>query len=149
MLLLNLLIAAFNQTYTEVRANLDTEWKFLRARLLHQFETCSCMFYLLPYKVLFIDESTGTPAPLNLVVDPLVYVLRMCGISMQPGQSATVDQLQRAEEKTQLEHLLRKLVERRQASLDLASVEATSIHANQLDQLMRSLEELRAIVIKR
>ncbi len=41
ILLLNLLIAMINQTYTEVQENSDVEWKFLRAKLIREFEETS------------------------------------------------------------------------------------------------------------
>ena len=45
VLTLNLLIAAFNQTYSAVSDNLDQEWKYLRAQLLQQFEDMPCLCF--------------------------------------------------------------------------------------------------------
>ena len=145
LLLLNLLIAAFSQTYVAVQDNLDTEWKFLRAKLLLQFEQCSCWPAHPPCRP---SRATGTPAPLNLLVEPLLLALRCWGVDVGP-EASTVDPAQRAEDHAQLRRLYRKLGDRRQAGLDLHALQEGLGHGGMLAQLLRDVTDLRAELASR
>eukprot|EP00045_Choanoeca_perplexa_P009987 m.99587 g.99587 ORF g.99587 m.99587 type:complete len:744 (+) comp15102_c0_seq4:62-2293(+) len=100
ILLVNLLIAMISNTYQRIADNSDTIWKFARARLIREFQ-----------------RYPSVPAPLNLVTEPISFLLKGCNINVKSwlrseGHSSSDD----AEEDTQLRRLMVTLVERHRKS---------------------------------
>ena len=110
VLLLNLLIAAFSLTFSAVKDNTDQEWKFLRARLLRQFE-----------------QASAIPPPLNLIISPILQALNKFGLFQVPMLVA--DQAEIAEDRIHLQKLYRKLAHRLASSTDSASDPASEMQA--------------------
>ena len=122
VLLLNLLIAAFSMTFSAVKDNTDQEWKFLRARLLRQFE-----------------QASAVPPPLNIIIAPLMRVCNVLGVCIVPV--AVENQSELAEDRIHLQKLYRKLASRLAASNDSVSSPGSEMQA-----LRHEVAQLRADV---
>eukprot|EP00043_Microstomoeca_roanoka_P019864 m.231087 g.231087 ORF g.231087 m.231087 type:complete len:773 (+) comp17063_c5_seq1:303-2621(+) len=116
VLLINLLIAIITNTYQRIVDNSDVVWKFARARLIREFQT-----------------YPAVPAPLNIVLEPIEFITRTCGLSVHSvvqvntGHSST-DQ---AEESEQLRKLVSKLVERHTKQIPSSVDDADDISVTQ------------------
>lgn len=94
ILLLNLLIALMSATFARIHANSDVEWKFQRARLIRDF----CGY-------------PSTPPPLNLLAEPVLLVLALFGITVDPtGEAGPRTSTDEKEETEQLRVLTQRLV---------------------------------------
>ena len=61
VVLINLLIAMMSDTYQRIQKRSDTEWKFGLAKLIRD-----------------MSQTSGTPAPMNLLLKLIVYMLACC-----------------------------------------------------------------------
>eukprot|EP00042_Codosiga_hollandica_P020931 m.70214 g.70214 ORF g.70214 m.70214 type:complete len:725 (-) comp50117_c1_seq1:145-2319(-) len=127
ILLLNLLIAMINQTYQKVQDNSDVEWKFLRAKLIREFEQCSAF-----------------PPPLNLIGEPMYVLLRVLGVDLSQRLDIEYDAAAIKEETAQLERLNQHLVNRH---LDMRKQNQTTTDARDISLLRNQLAQLQKLIL--
>ncbi|GAB6027875.1 hypothetical protein CHUAL_002089 [Chamberlinius hualienensis] len=61
IVLINLLIAMMSDTYQRIQAQSDLEWKFGRAKLIHN-----------------MSKTSSTPSPINLLTEWIFYLYALC-----------------------------------------------------------------------
>eukprot|EP00056_Hartaetosiga_gracilis_P013278 m.219108 g.219108 ORF g.219108 m.219108 type:complete len:652 (+) comp13821_c0_seq16:543-2498(+) len=93
VLLINLFIAVITNTYQRIADNSDVVWKFARARLIRE-----------------VVRYPAVPPPLNLISEPIYFLLRLFGIVSKPTNQRTSSD--DAEEDAQLAKLNSNMVER-------------------------------------
>lgn len=98
ILLINLLIAMLSSTYNRISSNADLEWKYARAMLIRSYQ-----------------EAPIVPAPLNLISEPLGFLLRrigwllsLCGCRFNPVDKQTGKPLSSSDDAVELA-MVRKL----------------------------------------
>ena len=74
VLMINILIAIMNTTYSEVWQSAESEWKFERTRYLVGFtQSLNDKEFLFPLQAEFIAPRASLPSPLR----PLYYVAKV------------------------------------------------------------------------
>eukprot|EP00040_Diaphanoeca_grandis_P015263 m.77651 g.77651 ORF g.77651 m.77651 type:complete len:751 (-) comp25038_c0_seq1:393-2645(-) len=123
VLMINLLIAMMNATYQRIHDNADTEWKFLRSRLIRSQQL-----------------ATGMPAPFNLLLLPFFVFLQCLGLKPKKihDNFESIDQ-----DKRQMRNLHRVLVRR----YEEAHIVKDDAHVlDKLESLQKQTDEMQSML---